>query len=130
VQNLTELIPLADKAVRPTPTDVRLLGAAFYRNGQFEQAIKSLEDSAKVRQDSVWNLSFRAMAHFKVGHLEFGQEYLGQAKKLMEDPEAEKDVANRNRIPVTWYGRLEKQLLYKEATALLTGSTNVENGSP
>ena len=60
-----------------------VLGLAYYRTGEFDRAIQSLEQSIKV--DGGWtgsplNWPVLAMAHHRLGHEREARAWLGKAR--------------------------------------------------
>ena len=94
-------------------------GAALYRSGKWEEAVRMFEQATATpfRQSCCW--LFLAMAHDRLGHAEPSRQFLDKAVKWFE--EAEKD----QKTNPSWSERVEFQTLRREAEGLL----NVNNPS-
>jgi hypothetical protein len=121
VPNPERLIPLAQVAVRLNRTSVRIVGAAFYRAGRYEDAVRKLEDSARLMKPKSWDWCFLAMAHMHLGHT-------ADAERCLQA--AERWIAEAHQPPTEsfWYSqqvwggfteRFEFGQLYAEAAALI-----------
>jgi hypothetical protein len=89
------------------------LGAALYRAGRFEEAIRRLNESSKTRGDEGGpkGLAFLAMAHHRLGHQDDAKHWL------------DKLIASRvNGVPGSW-DDIEIRILRREAESLILGST-------
>jgi WD40 repeat protein/Tfp pilus assembly protein PilF len=114
---LTDLKPLlerAEKAAKDNPTSsayVGTLGALLYRAGRYDDAVKRLEEAVKLHGKGGTPVAalFLAMAHHQLGHAGDAQKYLSQAVEAIN--QAPKDLP--------WDQRLERDLLRREADALL-----------
>jgi WD40 repeat protein/tetratricopeptide (TPR) repeat protein/tRNA A-37 threonylcarbamoyl transferase component Bud32 len=94
-------LPLARRAVQLDPGHgpyLNTLGLVLYRNGQFKEAIDTLEKSLTVSagENAGFDLYFLAMCHARLGHTARAQECLNQAnhwvsqqKKLSAQHQAE-----------------------------------------
>ena len=101
-----------------------VLGLAYYRAGQDEKAVATLDKGLKLypgNQYSVWVWLTLAMAHHHLGHADEARQWLDKAEdwidqKLRQTPPAAGELA-----PPGWTGFdwLKVQLLRREATALL-----------
>jgi tetratricopeptide (TPR) repeat protein len=108
------ILRLARLAVEKLPNskDCReTLGAALYRAGRFEEAVKELEAAVEKsgRGGSVWMQLFLALAHHRLHHTDTAQEWLTKAVKQIEDT---KDP--------DWQDRVRWRVLRQEAEDLLT----------
>jgi WD40 repeat protein/tetratricopeptide (TPR) repeat protein len=114
---LTDLKPLlarAEKAANDQPTSsayVGTAGALLYRTGQYEAAVKRLDEAVKLHGKGGTPVAalFLAMAHHQLGHAEEAQKWLNKAVEAI------------NQVPkdLPWDQRLERDLLRREADALL-----------
>jgi tetratricopeptide (TPR) repeat protein len=95
-------------------SDQTNLGAALYRAGRFEEAVRQLDKAAGLPPDpflvveDTW--CFLAMAHQRPGHAEEAGQWPEKAQKP-------KEPTNTTGLP--WDRRLTLQLLRHEAEALL-----------
>jgi tetratricopeptide (TPR) repeat protein len=114
-RNRSEAVRLAELAVNTAPDFERAsylntLGAALYRAGRFEEAIRRLDegirkrDGVSVGQDWV----FLALAHHRLGHHEEARRWLGRFRDYRPDP-----------TPKAFWDELEIRLLRNEAEAVI-----------
>jgi hypothetical protein len=79
-----ELVKLAQSCVRADPKNLahrELLGAALYRAGQPAEAVRELEEAARLRgSGSLWAKLFLALAHQRLGHADQVQQLRQQAQ--------------------------------------------------
>jgi WD40 repeat protein/Tfp pilus assembly protein PilF/tRNA A-37 threonylcarbamoyl transferase component Bud32 len=119
-----QLVELADKAAKAAPKSYAIantLGAALYRAGKFEEAVKQLEEAIKLQRQggSPGDWLFLAMAHYRLGDPKAAKKWLDQSAAWLErvSPEKLKADALAQRLP--WDRLLEIELLHREAQALL-----------
>jgi tetratricopeptide (TPR) repeat protein len=111
--NAEPILRLARLAVAKAPDDAHYretFGAALYRAGRFEEAVKEL-DTAVERQKkggSVWMQLFLALAHHRLQHTETAQAWLTNA---VEQIDATYDPG--------WQNKVRWKLLRQEAEDLL-----------
>jgi WD40 repeat protein/serine/threonine protein kinase/tetratricopeptide (TPR) repeat protein len=84
------------------------LGAALYRAGRYEYAIRRLEEAIQARPEHATGWAFLAMAHHRLGHREQALRWLGQ----LHDRQRSADSTQ------SW-DELEVCLLCREAEALV-----------
>jgi tetratricopeptide (TPR) repeat protein len=108
-------VKLAEIALKGSPSDekpyvLNTLGAALYRAGRFEDAIRRLEEGIRLRNGMEIPLDrpFLAMAHLQLGHRDEARRWLDRI---------------RNRQPSTdpdqFWAELELRLLRSEAEAVI-----------
>jgi tetratricopeptide (TPR) repeat protein len=92
---------------------VSTLGCLLYRAGQYEQAVRRLEEAQRLHPGGGTGLEwlFLAMAHHRLSHAAEAKQCLGRATRWI-DAEGEK---------VGWSQRLEVHLIRREAEALVAG---------
>jgi tetratricopeptide (TPR) repeat protein len=125
-------VQLAEKAVASAPKDyhyLNTLGAALYRAGRYEEAVRRLGEAATAykrdfgfRQPLVYNWFFLAMAHHRLGQAEEARKRLDQAVKWVEQAGEEKGKDAAITLPMPWNRRLTLQLLRREAETLIHGA--------
>jgi WD40 repeat protein/Flp pilus assembly protein TadD len=111
----------AQRAALAEPKNhARLLtvGAALYRAGRFDDAVRKLDESTKVwgKDDTVWDWLFLAMSHHRLGQHRLAEGYWTKASRWMDQA--------GGRTPATalsWSNQMELSLLRREAEALLDG---------
>jgi serine/threonine protein kinase/tetratricopeptide (TPR) repeat protein len=95
-------------------TEQTKLGAALYRAGRFEEAVRQLDkaEALPANRTQAWEYTwfFLAMAHQHLGHAEDARHWLEKAQKQME---------RTNSADLPWNRRLTLQLLRREAEVLL-----------
>jgi WD40 repeat protein/Flp pilus assembly protein TadD len=120
------LVELAGKASKAAPKDYAIantLGAALYRAGKFEDAVKQLNEAIKLQRQggTPGDWLFLAMAHHRLGDPKAAQKWLDQTLAWLERVSPEKLKANPLARRLPWDRLLEMELLRREAEALLTG---------
>ncbi len=115
------LVGLAERGARSFAGNERILGAALYRAGQFDAAIKNLEKAAAVQTPKAWEWLFLAMAHQRLNHADQARAYLKKATQLIEAIERTNpnDPLDKGPYWAGWYERVEVGYLRREAEALL-----------
>jgi WD40 repeat protein/serine/threonine protein kinase/tetratricopeptide (TPR) repeat protein len=130
------IVSLAEKALAESSRDhwhVTQFGAALYRAGRFEEAIKRLEEATELschpyRTNMLHTWFFLAMAHHRLGHTDEARRWLDKAVQGTQEalkPPAEPLENSGNRdgvIPPNWARKLTLQLLCREAEELVQGS--------
>jgi hypothetical protein len=132
-----QLVSLAEKGLATRiewwrGRNVILLGAALYRAGRFEDALKPLTESTtfnwvRHRRDIIYIWFFLAMAHQRLGHAEEARRWLDKGIQATEEalkppPEpAEKSIDPNGAIAPDWHRKLTFQLLRQEALELIRG---------
>ncbi len=105
-------------AVRLTPDNPRARGAAFFRFGDYESAVRDLTEASKKFPPRAWDSLFLAMAHQKLGHSEEARESLKKAEEWVER-------VNRSGSTlvggpwISWYESVEVACLLREARAMI-----------
>jgi tetratricopeptide (TPR) repeat protein len=105
------LVEVALKGVNSTdPNFLNTLGAALYRAGRYDEAIRRLEEAIRVR-DGVGvpaDWAFLAMAHHRLGHPDAARRWLDRLRE--HQPSMAPDQF--------WY-ELEVRLLRSEAESVI-----------
>jgi tetratricopeptide (TPR) repeat protein len=108
-------------ALRPQEAGIRTtLGAALYRAGQFDAAIRQLSKNLvhAPQGGTPEDWLFLALAHHALSHPDRAQQYLLRAQRRL-DAAAELKPDAFSYVPAYWDRRLELQFLRREAEALL-----------
>jgi tetratricopeptide (TPR) repeat protein len=85
----------------------RILGAAYYRAGRYEESLQQFDIAASNTPLRAWDLLFMAMAHHQLGHVQAARDCFDQG------------VAWAQRYPVAWSEQAETAALQQEAEKLL-----------
>jgi tetratricopeptide (TPR) repeat protein len=119
--DMGRLIPLAQMADRFPYRDTAWLGAAFYRCGQYVEARRCFEDSARLWRPRAWDWCFRAMVHHRLGQTEEAQRCLNEAAQWIKQANIGRDVYLEECSPAwnTILEIIEVNTLFREAQALL-----------
>jgi WD40 repeat protein/serine/threonine protein kinase/Flp pilus assembly protein TadD len=123
------IVDLAEKLLAKSSRDhwhVNQLGAALYRAGRFEEAVKRLTEATELnahpyRANMLLTWFFLALAHQRLGHAEEARHWLDKAGRATEDAlkPPEKPSTADGSIPPNWARKLTLQLLRREAEQLL-----------
>jgi serine/threonine protein kinase/Flp pilus assembly protein TadD len=129
-----QLVSLAKKASGKSPRDhwqVNRLGAALYRAGRFEEAVKLLTEATALsahpyRTNMLYTWFFLAMAHHRLGHAGEARRWLEKAIQATEEARKpggrpEKSNTDPGAIPPDWKRKLTLQLLRREAEEQIQG---------
>jgi tetratricopeptide (TPR) repeat protein len=115
-------VNLAEKAVAARPKlswYLHTLGIAYYRAGQFEEAVRSFTESMEA--DPAWchvlDWLPLAMAHYRLGHAEEARQWLDKAMELID--QTPRNAEGPPAVGSSLTDQLECQLLLREAQALL-----------
>jgi tetratricopeptide (TPR) repeat protein len=122
------VLDLAYRAVSADPRDyvyARALGAALYRAGQNEAALRQLNAAAALRpipSPSVW--LFLALTHHRLGHTDEARRQLEQATRWIQ--EARQRKPDEKGQMLTWVGlpwteRVALEALHREAQKEILG---------
>ena len=114
-------------AQRRNAENLNTLGAALYRSGEFEEAIRTLKEAVAGGKEhgSAWDFLFLAMTHARLGHTGEAQRLLARVGPWVEAhlrPVSNSDLP----APLSWQNQLELRLLRREAEAVVAGHTPPE----
>jgi tetratricopeptide (TPR) repeat protein len=115
-----QVVKLAERAVQESRSHAHLntLGAALYRSGDWDGAVRVLTESMSAHENKVGTRSdwlFLAMAHSRRGEAAIARKWLDKAK---ESPETGPDKV-RGRARSKWREQLAVDLLTSEAESQL-----------
>src|SRR5205807_10061434 len=108
LDDTSQLVPLAELAAS-NKANLRLLGAALYRAGRYEEAAANLDEAAQGIVPTAWHNLFLALAHHRLGHTEPAQQFFQRASAQLK--------ATR----FAWPESFQLTTLRREAEALLKG---------
>jgi WD40 repeat protein/tetratricopeptide (TPR) repeat protein len=115
VSNDPRLIQQATAAFEDiAPASTRVLGAALYRAGQLESAVRHLNDSVKSGKSLCNDLLFMAMAQHRLGRADEANQLLARAVQRIDQA---LDAGTFDGRPVTWENKLQAMILRREAEA-------------
>jgi WD40 repeat protein len=103
------------------PSYLNTLGAALYRAGRSDDAVRRLEEAVKAggRGGSGWDRLFLALAHQDLGHADQARHWLDEAVSWIDQALAGRLEDPGAILPSTWEQRLELDLLRREAEKLI-----------
>src|SRR5262249_33220153 len=88
VADTTRLVELAERAAASerSPWRLNAVGVVHYRAGNYEKAIKDIQDSVAVAPDwsKSWNYAYLGMAHNRLGQAELAREELKEAGQALD----------------------------------------------
>jgi tetratricopeptide (TPR) repeat protein len=118
---LVRLAELASAEKKKSGPYLYVLGAAHFRAGHFEEAIRALEQSNDL--DRSWranrmSTALLAMAHSRLGDHEKARSRLAEADAWYEDATRQMEQAKTAVPPIAWHEWLEFQWLRREAATL------------
>jgi WD40 repeat protein/Tfp pilus assembly protein PilF/tRNA A-37 threonylcarbamoyl transferase component Bud32/DNA-directed RNA polymerase subunit RPC12/RpoP len=104
-----------EKAVTPVPKNnpySRVLGAALYRAGKYDAAVRALNEAMAAQRENEFAIDrlFLAMAQHRLGHDDEAQKSLARALASMDEKAA---------TTLSWESRLECDVVRKEAEGLI-----------
>ena len=126
--DMTRLVRLAQVAAPDLFSNTYVRGAALYRAGRYDEAIRCFETAAKAYRPRAWDWSFLAMAHHRLGHAEAARRCLDEAARWIDEAnrQQEDDPSGTRPIWGGWNELVAYPLLLREAEELL-GVTEKKN---
>jgi tetratricopeptide (TPR) repeat protein len=113
------------RGMPPSPPGATLYvaGLAHFRAGDFDAAIRRLQDS---QRDFGWpgrSLTYPVLAltHYRLGHANEARDVLDKSEKVNNDWIESMLQGPVGSMPIPWFDWIEYQLLFREATTVLTG---------
>ena len=120
VTDLPALIEVCERSVPGLAGGERVVGAALFRAGHYEQAVERFKQSHKVFQPRAWDWLFLAMIHSRLAHTSEARRCLEQADDWIV--EADKVPLGTEKEGPRWNNLVEKPtilLLRSEAEAVI-----------
>jgi tetratricopeptide (TPR) repeat protein len=117
------LLPLAEVASRHVSDSARFLAAAHYRAGDFQKAVDTYLQVARLHRPRAFDLFFLAMSHHQLGQKEEAERQLGEAEAWIKD--ANRSAQSKVSSIVeeaqwgAWTERPETRELQREAETLI-----------
>ncbi|MFO0915017.1 MAG: protein kinase [Pirellulales bacterium] len=120
VTDSDRLMHLAQLASTTFVGATRILGAACYRTGQYEQAAKTFSGATGQRYRA-WDMCYLAMAHAQLGNLPEAHRYLAAAREWMWAADRQKMDDPAGLLPHWghWHEKKDVRRLALEATQLI-----------
>jgi tetratricopeptide (TPR) repeat protein len=106
-QDPQELVRLARLGATAYKGNERVLGAALFRAGQFQEAAEQFAISQQTHPSRTWDLCFLAMIQHRLGETDKAKQLFDQAVKWQQE----------NAVP--WTEKIESDALLREARELL-----------
>ena len=119
--DMARLVPLARVAVSAWYRNTDVLGAALYRSGKYDEAIRCFETAAKAYPPTSRDWSFLAMAHHRLGNAAEARRCLAEAARWIDEANRQKedDLTGTRPTWADWHEPIEFPLLFREAEELL-----------
>ena len=117
------LLRLADVAATMWHYGTWTRGAALYRAGRHDDAVRCFEAAARTYRPRAWDWCFLAMAHHRLGRPEEARRCLGEAARWIEQADRHEgdDLIGTRPAWGDWHERPVYLLLLREAEELLAG---------
>ena len=129
-----QLVQLALRAVNGSRTPTRLanLGTAYYRAGQYDNALERLSEARTVnsRFETTWIDSVIAMVHHRLGQPELARNALKAASESLGRRLQAKSENPGADLTAQWWYEAEADLYYHEAKSLIQGNRARRRPSP
>jgi serine/threonine protein kinase/tetratricopeptide (TPR) repeat protein len=121
LSNMQCLVPLARVAAPAGQGNAYVLGAALYRAGRYDEAIRCLEAAQKVYRPRAWDWCFLAMAHHRLDHAGEACRCLTEAARWIDEANRADldDLAGTQPSWGGWYEPLVYPLLLREGEELI-----------
>jgi tetratricopeptide (TPR) repeat protein len=120
VPDLPAFIQVCERSVPAVAGGERVVGAALYRAGRYEQALERFKQSHKDFQPRAWDWLFLAMIHSRLGHTSEALRFLQQADQWIT--EADKAPSETDKKGPRWMDLTERPtilLLRSEAEVVV-----------
>src|SRR5207302_679992 len=89
--DMGRLLPMTPVAAKAWHIGAWVLGAALYRAGKHEDALRCFENAARIYRPRAWDWSFRAMAHCRLGQAAEARHCLAEATRWIDEANARQD---------------------------------------
>jgi len=123
VPDPSRLLALARKAAPLYSSGLNVVGAAAYRAGQYEECLELFRVAEQTYRPRAWDWSFRAMAHFRLGHTDQARQCLAEAARWIDEAnhQTKDDINGTGSVWGRWYEQCLYPLLFQEAQDLVKG---------
>jgi len=125
LDDMSRLIPLATVGARWYVGGIRILGAANYRAGQFNEAIGRYRDASRMTRLRARDWEFLAMAHERLGQVDEARRCLAEAIRWIDEANRQEldDLTGAHPVWEGWHEAIDVPLLLQEAKTLIDGDT-------
>jgi WD40 repeat protein/serine/threonine protein kinase len=125
------VVAAAERALADSPKDRTCLvtfGAALYRAGRNEEAVRTLNESVKAveKENPVLEYLYLAMAHHRLSQPALAKTHLDQASQWLGRDAAKAAGTSPGIAGFSWSNRLEIELLRREAAPLIGAGSKGE----
>jgi Flp pilus assembly protein TadD len=121
--DFTRVVTLAEQSLAARPKDhnsMLMLGAALYRAGRYDDAVRALLKSAKARgKEDAFNDLFLAMSYLRMGDPVKAQSHVQQAARAISQAPKSGTVGGFPNARLAWSDQMELLLLRNEVQAML-----------
>jgi len=121
LSDMSQLVRVGEVAKTSYFGSIRLLGAAHFRAGHYEQANGFFQDAAKISPLKPCDLAFYAMSLYRLGHAENARLLLASAERWIEEanhPDAN-DLTAEGPAWGGWYEKVQVPILIDEARTMI-----------
>ncbi len=130
VADRESLVRLVQGTVRYAKTDadrhlsLQTIGAATYRAGRYDEAIRHLDEGVKAqgKGGNALDWLFLAMAHQRLGHADESLRWMDKAGAWIDSSTKDNPKDETFGTRIDWQTWLALQVLRREAEALVKGS--------
>ncbi len=121
--DMDRLLPLARLAAPQYHFGAYVCGAALYRAGKYDEAVRCFETAAKTCRPRAWDWCFLAMAHHRLGHAREARRCLAEAARWIDEATCQEldDMTGTRPSWGGWREQIEYPLLLREAETLIKG---------
>jgi tetratricopeptide (TPR) repeat protein/serine/threonine protein kinase len=112
LRNPAEAMKLARKSIELAPRhgpSLRTLGVAQYRAGDWQAAVKTLEQSLQLQGDNSWDFFFLSMAHWQLGDKTEARKWYDKALAWMEKNQPQNEELRRFRAEAEELLQIERK---------------------
>jgi serine/threonine protein kinase/tetratricopeptide (TPR) repeat protein len=116
VPDAARLVPLAELGAKAWGGNGRIVAAALYRAGRFEEVLQRFHELRTVATNDPWGNCFRAMAHFRLGQHETAGRWLDG---VLAWHEGQRQLPKNSPNAMPWWTAIEMDQLVAEAEQLI-----------
>jgi tetratricopeptide (TPR) repeat protein len=121
LDDMSQLIPLAEVGSAWYVGAIRVLGAANYRAGRFSEAVRCYQDASNVTRLRARDWEFLAMAHERLGQVAEAHQCLAEAIQWIDEANRQEldDLTGVSPVWEGWHEAIDVPMLLTEVKALL-----------